>query len=1063
MESTKNSIPWLEQTSIVLMILALVISVGVLLTFKYVEKLSLEKLQLEQHLQVNNQLSAIRARIEGSLNGSVGLLRGIASHIILNPNMTQVEFTSVVRDVVGLRPEILNIAAAPDLVVRMIYPVDGKEAAVGLDYRETPAHWNAVRQALKTKNIVLAGPVDLIQGGTGFIGRRAVFVGPDRDHLWGLLSIVIDTASFYRAAGLLDRNLNLNLAIQGEDASGIKGGVFYGDRNQLERRSETKTVSLPYGEWILLATPKAGWLTSHPYNRYDNMRAYTIALLIIAVFLIFCINRYQRNKLHLRLQKLSRAIEQSPATVTITDANADIEYVNPKFEEVTGYTLQEVVGKNSRLLSSAEKSGSEYKELWDTLLSGHEWRGTFHNKRKDGSLYWESASISSIKNLDGKIINYLAVAEDITDLKNSQEALQKANLIVESSPVVLFRWKTTADRPVEFVSENVRQFGYTAEELLSGKISYHSIVHPQDLDRILRVAKEKDAAHQVDEFQIEYRIVSPDGGIHWVDDHTVVQQDTEGNITSHQGILLDITERKEAEQALQESEAQFRRGIMNAPFPIIIHAEDGEVLRINDVWTKLTGYAHKDIPTISDWLSLAYDKGGDDIQAGISHLFTLDTMLHEGDSTLRTKAGETRNWEFSSGPLGQLPDGRRLVISMAIDVTEQKQAEIERKRSEEQLRQAMKMDSIGRLAGGVAHDFNNMLGVILGQLELTMNQLEPDQPLHAELIKIRAAAERSAELTRQLLAFARKQAVAPREIDLNRIVNGMLSMLQRLIGEDISLEWLPGIEVPPVNVVPIQVDQVLANLCINARDAIGSGGRIRIESGNIVFNENYIGNHNDAVPGEYVWLSVSDDGCGMEQEMLEKIYEPFFTTKGMGDGTGLGLSTVYGIVKQNNGYIHVDSKPGKGTKFTIYLPPCMAEVTQAESMSVEEPVEAGDETIMLVEDEPELLHIVTRMLENSNYKVLPASSPVQAIEMAATYSGKIDLLMTDVVMPDMNGKDLADYILAEFPNLKCLFMSGYTANVITNRGMLDEGVHFIQKPFTMKDVTTRVREVLDHV
>ena len=395
------------------------------------------------------------------------------------------------------------------------------------------------------------------------------------------------------------------------------------------------------------------------------------------------------------------------------------------------------------------------------------------------------------------------------------------------------------------------------------------------------------------------------------------------------------------------------------------------------------------------------------------------------------------------------------------DITERKQAEEEKEKLHSKLIQAQKMESVGRLAGGVAHDFNNMLGVILGHTEMALEKVDPTQPLFDDLQEIRKAAERSGELTRQLLTFARKQIIAPRVIDLNETVEGMLKMLRRLIGEDIDLSWLPGNNLAPVKVDPSQIDQILVNLCVNARDAIDDVGKVTIETESVTFDETYCADNTGFVPGEYVLLAVSDNGCGMDSETLGHLFEPFFTTKKIGKGTGLGLATVYGAVKQNNGFIKVYSEPGQGTTFKVYLPRHAARPSSfMPTQGPGQPAERGHETILLVEDEPSILKMTAIMLERQGYTVVPASTPGEAIRLAQEYLGRIDLLITDVVMPEMNGRDLASNLLSVYPDLKRLFMSGYTANVIAHHGVLDEGVNFIQKPFSRKDLAAKVRESL---
>lgn len=395
------------------------------------------------------------------------------------------------------------------------------------------------------------------------------------------------------------------------------------------------------------------------------------------------------------------------------------------------------------------------------------------------------------------------------------------------------------------------------------------------------------------------------------------------------------------------------------------------------------------------------------------------------------------------------------------DITERKRAEEEKAQLESQLNQSLKMESVGQLAGGVAHDFNNMLGVILGHAELAQHLIDQSQPVYKNLEEIRKAAQRSADITRQLLAFARKQTVAPKVLDLNETVEGMLKMLRRLIGEDINLAWLPGAGLWQVKMDPSQIDQILANLCVNARDAISGVGRISVETANCAFDQEYCNDHVEFMAGEFVRISIGDTGCGMDKETLNHIFEPFFTTKKIGEGTGLGLATVYGAIKQNNGFINAYSEPGQGTTFTIYLPRYTG--TPEKSWTGEEvaPVLRGTETILLVEDEPTILEVTAMMLQSLGYSVLQAGTPGEAIRLAEEFVGEIHLLATDVVMPEMNGRNLAKLILKKQPMMKCLFMSGYTADIITHHGVLDEGVNFLQKPFSQKELADKVREVLE--
>lgn len=513
--------------------------------------------------------------------------------------------------------------------------------------------------------------------------------------------------------------------------------------------------------------------------------------------------------------------------------------------------------------------------------------------------------------------------------------------------------------------------------------------------------------------------------------------------------FLDITERMRSEEILRESNERFSTAFNCAPVMMTISAlENGVYLDVNQVFLEVSGFTREEVIGRTS-VELGWIAEADRMQ--LKEQLLQDGNIRGMDLMLHAKSGRTvlcKYWGeiISAG-------GQRQLLSIALDVTEHR-------RVEQQLVQAQKMESVGRLAGGVAHDFNNMLSVILGHAELGLVRLDPAHPVAADLTQISKAAERSADLTRQLLAFASKQTIAPKVLDLNEVIAGMLKMLQRLIGEDIHIVWQPAPDLWQVRVDPSQVDQILANLFVNARDAITDIGRITITTENVVVDTEY-DKQVDFVPGEYVKLTVSDNGSGMDRETLAHIFEPFFTTKGSGKGTGMGLATVFGAVTQNKGFIHVDSSPEQGTTFSIHLPRHVGEARQMPIMAATAPLQNGQETVLLVEDEPTILEMAATMLAGLGYVVLKAGSPDAAISLARNHSGEIDLLLTDVVMPGMNGRSLAAALLPLYPSMKQLFMSGYTADVIAPRGVLEEGVQYIQKPFAVAALAAKVREVLD--
>ncbi len=523
-------------------------------------------------------------------------------------------------------------------------------------------------------------------------------------------------------------------------------------------------------------------------------------------------------------------------------------------------------------------------------------------------------------------------------------------------------------------------------------------------------------------------------------------------------VSWEIVSHKRMDEALRESERRFRIAFSSSPDAININRlEDGLYVDINEGFTKTTGYTREEVlGKTSLELNIWHDPADRDrLVAALKqdgYCENLEAVFRMKDGTLATGLMSARVIHLQGVPH---------ILSITRDITRLKEAEKDRKRLEAQLLQAQKMESVGRLAGGVAHDFNNMLNVILGHTEMLLMTMEPNDPHRAGLKEIQKAAQRSADLTRQLLAFARRQTIAPRVLDLNDTVEGMLKMLRRLIGEDIDLIWEPDSNLWPVKMDPAQVDQIVVNLCLNARDAIAGPGQVTLETENVVLDESYCADRLECVPGDYVMLAVSDNGCGMDKEVQSHLFEPFFTTKEVGKGTGLGLATVYGIVKQNNGHINVYSEPGKGTTVKLYIPRHEGEAAGSTAAGPGEMPRSRGETLLLVEDESAILNLGKTMLEILGYTVIAAGSPEEALEAAEGHSGVIHLLITDVVMPQMTGKDLADRLKTIRPEMKTLFMSGYTANVIAQHGVLKRGVHFIQKPFTMTGLATHVREALD--
>jgi PAS domain S-box-containing protein len=508
-----------------------------------------------------------------------------------------------------------------------------------------------------------------------------------------------------------------------------------------------------------------------------------------------------------------------------------------------------------------------------------------------------------------------------------------------------------------------------------------------------------------------------------------------------------------AQENLRRSEANFRSLVTNAPYGICSCDSTGKILDANPAFLELLG------------LSSANDVIG-------QHIFSLyadSEQWFDLADYLRSSVpfhGLTAEWKRKTGTTVVRVSGRAVSNGRKDGVVFEIFAEdvTERRALEQQLRQSQKMEAVGRLAGGIAHDFNNLLMVISGYSEFLLERLGGEPHLRGPAQEIASASERASSLTRQLLAFSRKQMLAPRIINLNDIATENLKMLTRMIGEDIDLVMTPGKSLWSVRADAGQIEQVIMNLAVNARDAMPSGGKLTIETANITLDEEYARVHAPLHPGDYVMASISDTGGGMDAETQSHIFEPFFTTKGT-KGTGLGLSTVYGIIKQSGGYIWVYSELGRGTTFKIYLPrvpsieePAVHTVTAPARF---QKVEPGTETILLVEDEANLRYLARQYLEKQGYRVIEAADGAVAMQIAVAHEGVIHLLLTDVIMPGMNGRELAQRISEIRPNVKVLYMSGYTENVIGQDGTLDAGVRLLQKPFNLRDLKSKVREVLD--
>lgn len=728
-----------------------------------------------------------------------------------------------------------------------------------------------------------------------------------------------------------------------------------------------------------------------------------------------------------------------------------IRNANPAITAMLDYPNTECIGKEMKDIGFPQDMGT-IKELMQTL-------------DEDGIKHYKDAPV---KKKTGQVVHtdiyfvdktnlIQCNIRDVTERKRMEQALldseERYRLLTQNSLTGIY---IHVGGLLKFVNRRFTEMlGYVLEELIGRQ--YWDFVHPEDREMVRNISLARARGDKAP-YEYEFRHLKKDGKTLWVHNlSTVIQYQGQ---TANMGNLAQIDDRKQAEKALSESEALFRRMFNQAPIGAAMVSLDYRYLMVNEALCRITGYSAEELTS----RSVADISHPDDIEGDVAQAQRLATgeIDRYGIEKRYLHADGSVVWVHNNVRLIRDEQGQALYfLPMMENINDRKRAEQAKAKLEAQFQQAQKMESVGRLAGGVAHDYNNMLSVIIGYAELAIDKMAPSDPLHGDLQEIYAAARRATEVTRQLLAFARQQTIAPAVLDLNTTVEGMLKMLRRLIGENINLAWLPYSDLWPVKMDPSQLDQILANLCVNARDAITDVGKLRVETQNVTLDEAYCTNHLGYIPGDFVMLAVSDDGCGMDREKQEHIFEPFFTTKVVGKGTGLGLAMVYGIVKQNDGFINVYSEPGQGTTFRIYLPRYRGMIIDAMEEKTTPIPEGKGEWVLVVEDDAAVMKLTAKILDGLNYTVMTAQTRGKAMDLIKRHAHRIELLLIDVVMPEMNGRDLANEIRSICPNLKTLFMSGYTADVIAQHGVLEEGVKIIQKPFATHAMASAVRKALE--
>ena len=803
------------------------------------------------------------------------------------------------------------------------------------------------------------------------------------------------------------------------------------------------------------------------------------------------------------------------------DIAGNFTFFNDSVCRIFGHPKEELIGMNNRQYTDEEYAKKLYQVFNQVYRTGEPVKGLdFEVIRKDGTKAFTELSVSLVRDLEGKPIGFRGIARDITERKRADEALQRSEeryrTILENIQDGYFEVDLAGN--LTFVNDaECRNLGYPRDELIG--LNYRQYTDKENAKKLYQVFNRVYRTGEPVK-ALERESIGKDGTKMFNEISVSLIRNSEGKPIGFRSITRDITERKKAEEALKKSEKEAKRLAQENAIMAEIGRIISSTLNIEEVYERFAEEFLHVIPfdrvsvnTInpdSNSITIAYAFGMEvgDLQQGT--LVTVEGPFYEDivkrrSSVLVQTEDENELAERYPNFLQHFQAGIRSMIAVPLiskdqvigilhiqslkpnaytelDLrlaervgneiagaianaqlfAERKQAEEGKAVLQEQLRQSQKMESIGQLAGGVAHDFNNILTVIHGYSELVINSLEPANPLRDDIKEIKAAAERASALTRQLLAFSRKQVLQPKVIDFNALVTNMMKMLRRMIGEGIHLNTLLANDLGSVKADPGQIEQVILNLAVNAKDAMPNGGKLTVETANVELDLDYANLHLNVVPGPYVMLSVSDTGVGMTPEVRERVLEPFFTTKEKGKGTGLGLSTVYGIVKQSGGNIWIYSEPGHGSTFKIYLPRVEEETDTFQLSAVATKSQHGSETILLVEDEKMVRTLALTILKRQGYNVLDAENGEQALHIAQEQNGRsIHLTLTDMVMPGMNGRELSERLKAQYPEMKVLFMSGYTEDTILNQGVLAPGVAYIHKPFAPDALVKKVRSMLD--
>ena len=768
------------------------------------------------------------------------------------------------------------------------------------------------------------------------------------------------------------------------------------------------------------------------------------------------------NQLENKDQVLKMITENSSDLIAILDLEGRRIFNSYSYKKLFGDPL---LLKGTDSFCEIHKDDREkVKQIFsETVATGVGKIAEYRFVLEDGSIRHIESQGNVIKNSKGEVENIIVISRDVTEREQIEQALhdseERLKSILRSIPDIIYR--LDPEGKITFISAAIERYGYRVTDLLGQSIL--NIVHPEDREKAkYRINERRTGERRTKSFEL--RLVTAKGKSVYFEDRTasvpmepVFLLEAEGiYTTSHpkqdsfigtQGIARDITDRKKT-----EGEASMLAQALKCISECVTVTDlDDNIIFVNDAFLQKYGYESHELIGKPVSIVRGQNVPNDSIEDIVPK--TLSGGW-KGELINKKKNGAEFPVHLSTSVIND-PTGYPLaLIGVATDISE-------RKRLETQLQQSQKLEAIGKLAGGVAHDFNNLLTVIQGYSDLLLAKISVNDPINSQIRQIYDAANRAESLTKQLLAFSRKQIMKTRVIDLNNLVHEMEDMLERLIGADIKFVINLSSNLGKIKADPGQIEQVIMNLAVNARDAMNNGGVLTIETLNTIIDQRFKDNYPEAIVGNYVELKIGDTGFGMDKETQARIFEPFFTTKEKGEGTGLGLATVYGIIKQSGGYIYVESEPGKGTTFNLYFPRVDEPVDMEETNKISDTNLYGEETVLVVEDQNEVRHLIIDALKLYGYNVLEAPHGGSALLTCEKFQGKIDLIISDIVMPQMNGHELVERLIPLQPQMKVLFISGYSENVFSDRNILDPSMLYVQKPFTPMELLGKIRQVLD--